>query len=154
MKLSPTLFLKVLVVLAGLFIGSFLFIVIPEETDFSELGIMHYFVLAIYVSAIPFYLALYQTLKLLKYVDESRAFSELSVVALNYIKYCGIVISVIFALCLPFLFYLAQAADAPGVAAMGLVLTASPLAISTFSAVLQKVLHEALKMKSENELTV
>ncbi|MDM5326781.1 helix-turn-helix domain-containing protein [Neobacillus sp. CF12] len=39
-----------------------------------------------YVSAIPFYFALYQAFTLLSYIDKNKAFSEISVKALKKIK--------------------------------------------------------------------
>jgi hypothetical protein len=52
------------------------------------------------------------------------------------------------------MFYIAQLEDAPGVGAIAIILTGTPLGIATFIAVLQRILGDALKLKSENDLTV
>lgn len=44
------------------------------------------FLVCAYVLSIPFLVALYQAFKLLSYIDRNKAFSELSVRALRYIK--------------------------------------------------------------------
>ena len=55
-----------------------------------------------YVSVIPFFVALYQAFKLLSYIDKNQAFSELSVKALKNIKYCAITISILYVVIMPF----------------------------------------------------
>lgn len=154
MKGSSTLFLKALVILIGIFVFAFFALVIPDEVDFANTGMFLPFLLVMYASTIPFYFALYQTFMLLNYVDAGTAFSSLSVKALHYIKYSAIVFGLLYGACLPLLFQVAQSEDAPGVGAIGLILTLSPVVIATFAAVLQRILHDALKLKSENDLTV
>lgn len=110
--------------------------------------------LAMYAAAVPFFYAVYQTLRLLGYIDRNKAFSELSVRSLKLIAYCGVAISVVFAACLPFFYIWAENDDAPGLILIAMVLTLVPLAVSVFAAVLQRLLHEAIDMKSENDLTV
>ncbi|CAH0214065.1 hypothetical protein SRABI80_02128 [Peribacillus frigoritolerans] len=70
--------------------------------------------MVMYVSAIPFYFALYQSFNLLSYIDKNQAFSELSVRALKKIKKCAITISGLYVVALPFVFILAEVDDAPG----------------------------------------
>jgi hypothetical protein len=55
---------------------------------------------------------------------------------------------------MPFLIGIAQEDDAPGLAALGLVIVFAAFAIALFAAVLQKLLQEAIAIKSENELTI
>lgn len=108
----------------------------------------------LYASALPFGLALYQTLTLLHYIDCKNAFSALSVRALRAIKRCAVAISILFAACLPVLYRIADADDAPGLLLIGLVLTGVPIVIGTFAAVLEGLLREAVSMQSENALTI
>ncbi|MFP3723236.1 DUF2975 domain-containing protein, partial [Niallia circulans] len=107
-----------------------------------------------YTAAIPFYYALYQAFKLLNYIDKNEAFSELSVNALKKIKNCAISISAIFVLGLPLFYLLAERDDAPGIILIGLVLIFASMVIAVFAAVLQKLLKEAIDIKSENDLIV
>lgn len=110
--------------------------------------------IGLYVTAIPFFVALYQALRFLSYIDKNKAFSELSVRALKNIKYCAITISILYVVGMPLLFILAQEDDAPGLAALGLVITFASIVIAIFAAVLQKLLTNAIDIKSENDLTV
>lgn len=110
--------------------------------------------ISLYATAILFFFALYQTLKLLTYIDQSRAFSELSVKALQNIKYCATIISIMYVICLPLLYYMAEVDDAPGIVAFGFVITFASVIIAVFAAVLQKLLKNAIDIKSENDLTV
>ncbi len=155
MKQGSTLFLKVVVSLIGLAVmASCAFLLLatnsPEEaSDYLPilLGIM-------YTTAIPFLFALYQTFKLLIYIDKSKAFSDLSAMALRNIKYCAIAISALYAASMPYIIHVADIDDAPGLTALGFVIILASIVIATFAAVLQKLLQEALDIKSENELTV
>lgn len=111
-------------------------------------------IIAMYAAAVPFFAALFQTMKILSFIDRGKAFSELSVKALKVIKYCGIVISIAYAASLPFFYMWANNDDAPGLLVIAMVLTCAPLAVSVFAAVLQRLLREAIAIKSEHDLTV
>jgi hypothetical protein len=107
-----------------------------------------------YVSALPFFIVVFQTLKLLSYIDQNKAFSSKSVKALGYIKYSSIIIGSLYGIGLPYIYRMADLDDAPGVMLLGLIFTFAPFIIAVFSAVIQKVFQNAIDMKSENELTV
>src|SRR5690606_9880550 len=120
----------------------------------SELAYVVFGILIImYVSTIPFYFALYQTLKLLNYIDKNKAFSELSVTALKKIKNCAIIISGLYVVALPLVYVIAEWDDAPGLILIGMVIIGASMVIAVFAAVLQKLLKEAIDIKSENDLT-
>ncbi len=106
------------------------------------------------VAAIPFYIGLWQTLRLLKYIDQNIAFSELSIKTLRNIKYCATVITVLYMGCVPLLYPIADADDAPGLLLFGAAIAGAPLVVSVFAAVLEKLLRNALDIKNENDLTV
>ena len=78
--------------------------------------------IVMYVSVIPFFVALYQAFKLLSYIDKNQAFSDLSVKSLKKIKYCAITISGLYVVVLPFVFIFADLDDAPGLVIVGMVL--------------------------------
>lgn len=88
------------------------------------------------------------------YIDRNEAFSELSVRALKNIKYCAVAISILYVAGLPLLYLIAEADDAPGVILIGLVIIFASMVIAFFAAVLQRLLKEAIDIKSENDLTV
>ena len=107
-----------------------------------------------YVSVIPFFGAFYQAFKLLSYIDKNQAFSELSVKALKNIKLCAITFSGLYLIILPFVFFVAELDDAPGLVIIGMVPIFASMVIAVFAAVLQKLLKEAIDIKSENDLIV
>jgi hypothetical protein len=108
----------------------------------------------LYATAIPFFIALWQTFKLLSYIDHNTAFSISSVQALRNIKYCAIVMAFLYLLCVPFLIPIAEADDAPGLIVIGAIFACAPLVIAVFAAVLERLLQNAIELKSENDLTV
>lgn len=154
MKKGSTLFLKVVVVLFGLLIAGLCLVGLPLAISSDNTGMYRPLLIGMYFPAIPFFLALYQALKLLSYIDANTAFSEQSVKALKLIKYCGMIISAMYALGMPYIFYVADLDDAPGVVLISLVFTFTPLVVAVFAAVLQKLLQSAIDIKSENDLTV
>ena len=111
-------------------------------------------VIVMYVSAIPYFIALYQAFKLLSYIDKNKAFSEISVKSLKNIRNCAITISGLHVIGLPMFFIFAHLDDAPGVVLVGMLFIFAPMVIAVFAAVLQKLLQEAITIKSENDLTV
>ncbi|MCM3729901.1 DUF2975 domain-containing protein [Neobacillus cucumis] len=160
MKRGTTLFLKIADILIGIPILALCIFLVPEIGNVSakllpEFAFIKYLVsIVFYASAIPFYFALYQAFKLLRYIDKNKAFSELSVNALKKIKYCAITISTLHVLTLPLFYLFAEKDDAPGVIFVGMVVPFASLVIAVFAAVLQKLLKEAIDIKSENDLTV
>lgn len=108
----------------------------------------------LYIPAIPFFFALYQAFKLLGYIDQNKVFTEISVKALQKIKYCAFAISAMFAVGMPYIFYIAERDDAPGLAALGFIIVGASFVITTAAAVFQSVLQNAVDLQSENNLTV
>jgi len=160
MKRGTTLFLKAAVILIGIPVLALCIFVVPEIANFAaELYPDHTYLkylvfIEFYSTAIPFYIALYQAFKLLGYIDKNQAFSELSVRALKNIKYCAVTISSLFVVGMPLFYLIAEKDDAPGIILIGLVLIFASMVIAVFAAVLQKLLKEAIDIKSENDLTV
>ncbi|SHG34323.1 DUF2975 domain-containing protein [Ornithinibacillus halophilus] len=163
MKHGTTMFLKIAVVLIGLPVLALCVFVLPQVVleafehakDGKQLGyIVLGLIFIMYGSAIPFYFALYQAFKLLTYIDKNNAFSQISVQALKNIKICAIVISGLYVIALPFIFVIAEWDDAPGLVLIGMVISGASLVIAVFAAVLQRLLQEAITIKSENDLTV
>ncbi|QQP70060.1 DUF2975 domain-containing protein [Carnobacterium sp. CS13] len=158
MKKGTTLFLKLAVLLIGLpvlalsLFGLTWLINNPASPAYNQL--LYPILIGIYVSVFPFFAALYQAFKLLNHIDRNQAFSDLSVKALKNIKFCALLISGLYLVILPFIFGLAQMDDAPGLVLVGMVPVFASLVIAVFAAVLQRLLQGAIKIKSENELTV
>jgi hypothetical protein len=160
MKQVTTLFLKVAVVFIGIPVLALCIFLVPELGNIAskllpEFAFIKYLVsIVFYASAVPFYFALYQAFKLLLYIDKNKAFSQISVIALKKIKHCAITISTLHVLVLPLFYLFAEIDDAPGVIFVGLVVPFASMVIAVFAAVLQRLLQEAIDIKSENDLTV
>ncbi|NOS66802.1 MAG: DUF2975 domain-containing protein [Candidatus Peribacteraceae bacterium] len=160
MKRASTLFLKAVILLLGIGVLTMCVFLFPELLsagirDVPEFRHVYYpAIIGVFLTTIPFFFALYQAFKLLHYIDKNNAFSELSIQALRYIKYCGIAMSVFYAVGMPFVVVLAELDDAPGAIVIGMAIVVAPLIVATFAAVLQKLVQNAVDMKLENDLTV
>lgn len=154
MKQSSTIFLRAAVLFIAAAVLAICIFALPSGIISPEASYYRPILLGLYLPAIPFLFALYQTLKLLGYIDKNTAFSESSVAALKNIKYCAIIIAGLFALGSPYILHAAQKDDAPGVFALGLVIIGASLVIAVFAAVLERLLQSAIAIKSENDLTV
>ncbi len=91
MERVSTLFLKVAVFMIGLPVFALCIFLVPHMANFAtklypNIAPMKYLVfIVMYGAAIPFYCALYQAFNLLRYIDENKEFSELSVKVLKNI---------------------------------------------------------------------
>lgn len=151
---GSTLVLRLVVLtFAGIILGLCLF-ALPAGIATDKTGMYRWILLGLYVPAIPFFFAIYQTMKLLQRIDMNTAFSDDSVTSLRNIKYCGILIAALFSAGMPYIFYAADKDDAPGVVAIALVIIGASIAVAVFAAVLQRLLHSAIEFKTENDLTV
>ncbi|MED4285174.1 DUF2975 domain-containing protein [Priestia megaterium] len=159
MKQVTTFFLKLAIIFIGIPILAFCIFLVPKFGNFSgelypDITYMKYLVfIVMYGAAIPFYIALYQAFNLLRYIDENKAFSKLSVKALRNIKYCAITISGLYVLGSPLFHFIAKKVDPP-IGFIGIIIIFSSLIIAVFAAILQRLLQEAINIKTENDLTV
>ena len=159
MERGTTLFLKSAVILMGIPVLAMCIFLAPEIGNFAAELYPNYtylkllVLLDLYATAIPFYFALFQAFRLLSYIDKKKAFSEISVRALKIIKYCAITLGSLYVVGMPLFFLLADKDDAPGIVGIGLIMIFASMVIAVFAAVLQKLLKEAIDIKSENDLT-
>ena len=160
MKQGSTLFLKTVVILIGIPVLAMCIFLVPKIGAFAaelypDIAYIKYLVfINLYATAIPYYFALYQTFKLLNYIDKNKAFSELSVQALKNIKYSALAISVLYVLSMPLFYLVAERDDAPGIIIIGMIMIFASMVIAVFAAVLQRLLKDAIDIKAENDLTV
>jgi hypothetical protein len=158
MKRGSTLFLKFAIFLIGTPILAFSIYGLiylfqnPANPDYAH--ILYPIVIGMYLSVIPFFTALFQAFKLLNYIDKNLAFSDLSVKALKVIKLCAIVFCIFYVVIWPFVYMVAELDDAPGLVIIGGLPIFGSMVIAVFAAVLQRLLQEAIEIKSENDLTV
>ncbi|WP_240378190.1 DUF2975 domain-containing protein [Bacillus piscicola] len=158
MKQGTTLFLKVAVFYIGITVLALCIFLLPWLANdtaemYPEFAYLRYPILiGLYITAIPFFIALYEALRLLNYIDRKNAFSDLSVNALRNIKYCAITISILYVI--GTIFLLTQNALHPGIAIIAFTIIFSSIIIAVFAMVLQKLFKSALDIKLENDLTV
>jgi len=160
MKKVSTNFLRFVIILMGIGALAFCIFALPAmykgaSEDYPAVSrAVFWTMIGLYATVVPFFIALWQTLKLLSYIDQNKAFSDLSVKALRNIKYSAIIIAVVYIGIVPLLIPIADADDAPGLIPIGMVIACAPIAIAVFAEVLQRLLQNAIDIKSENDLTV
>ena len=154
MKRGSTIFLRGVIATIAVGVLALCVVALPAGIGSDNTGYYRPILLGLYVPAIPFFFALYQSLKLLDLIDRNSAFTNAATAALKKIKYCALAISGLFILGMPYIYYAADRDDAPGVVLIGLIIVGASFVIATFAAVLQKVLQNAIDIKAENDLTV
>ncbi len=160
MKRGSTLFLKVVIVLIA--IGALAGMIRFPQTEgrAANLDLISIykdpFIIYLYIASIPFFVALYQAFKLLGYIDKDKVFSQVSVNAVRNIKYCAITLVVFIIAAEAYLFIVerGKSDDIAGGVMMGLFIFFVSVVIATAAAVFQKLLQNAVNIKSENDLTV
>src|SRR3989344_413945 len=152
MRHTPTLFLKSVIYLIGLAVLG-LCVIIAGVSISGNAGMYLPMLLIMGVAAIPFFYALYQGLLLLSYIDNNAPFSELSVKALRTARYCHFAVSSIYAVGMPYIIWVAEKDDAPGAVAFALLIIFAFLVVGVFTAGVEKLVQNAIDIKSENDLT-
>jgi hypothetical protein len=153
-----TLFLKIAVILLGIpalalcLFGLPWLVNNPFNPEYAL--ILYPIITGVYISILPYYIALYHAFTLLNFIDKSIAFSDLSVKALKSIKYCAFTISIIYVILIPLVYMVAEKDDAPGLIIIGMAPIFASMVIAFFAAILQKLLKEAIDIKSDNDLTI
>jgi hypothetical protein len=158
LKQGSTLFLRAVISLIGI-VTLVAMLWLPQlEGRAADLDLIHIYadplILYVYAGSIPFFAALYQAFKLLGYVDKNKVFSQPAVQAVRNIKYCALALPVLILLGEAFIVLGADGDDFTGPVALGVYTTFASLVIATAAAIFEKILQNAVDIKSENELTV
>lgn len=128
---------------------------LATRVNSEYVALSYAFLIGTCLAAIPFFTALCQSYKLLGYIDTGCVFSELSVNALRSIRRSAFIEFLICSLGgLPFFYIVAKKDDAPGLVIIGMMIVGVAFVIFVFASVLNRVLQDAIAMKSENDLTV
>lgn len=158
MKEGTTTLLKVAVLIIGIAVLAMSAFWLPWlATDSAETNPEYAYLqvpvlVGVYVTLIPFILALYEAFKLLNLIESDNVFSELAVRSLGKIKKCAIAIIILYGVGMIFLAIVN--ALHPGIALIILVIIFATLVILLFASVLQAMLKRVLEIKEENDLTV
>lgn len=160
MKKGSTLFLKtvILLIAIGIFVGMVLF---PQtEGRAANLDLISIyrdpFIIYIYIGSMPFFIGLYQAFKLLNFIDANKAFSQGAVDTLKKIKVASFSLIGFIVVGLFYIRFSAHGVndDPAGPTALGIVVIVASFVIATGAGVFQKLLQNAINIKSENDLIV
>jgi len=158
MEKYRTTFLKIVLCLVGIIVLALCVFWLPIVAEYfanyaPEFAHLQYpLLIGIYVTILPFYFALYQTFRLLRYINQNKPFSNLTVKSLKYIKISAVIIGILYIFGVFFLDY--QGAGQPGVSLLGLMISLASAVIAVFAAVLQELVSKAIAIKEENKLTI
>lgn len=160
MKRSSTVFLQFVIVLIG--IGALALMLWEPHLEgrnahatVFEVYFKDPFLAYAYLASIPFFAALYQAFKLLGYAGQNKVFSPAAVKAMRTIKHCAIAIIGFVAVSVVFMpFSDPDDDDGPQGVVMRILITFGSIVIATAAAMFERVLQNAVEMKSENDLTV
>jgi hypothetical protein len=97
--------------------------------------------------------ALYQAFKVLGYAGQNQVFSQAAVKAFRTIKYCALALIGFVAggmICI----MLSDEDNKPGGYFMGILITFPSIVVATAAAMFERILQNAVEIKSENDLTV
>lgn len=151
---SSTLFLKLILLVLSLAVLTFCGFLLYQITQSDSLGDYQPILIGVLISTIPFLYVFYQAYNLLNNIDANLSLTDSSVNSLRIIKVCSFLISLMYLMGSPFIFYVAQQDDAPGVVLINIILIMGPFSVGVFTYILQKLLINAIGYKSENELTI
>ena len=158
MKRGSTAFLQTVIVLIG--IGAVALLLWEPHLEGRnanatpfEIYFKDPFLAYAYVGSIPFFVALYQAFKVLGYAGQNRVFSQEAVKALRTIKFCAIAI-VGFVAVGEVIILLGDSDDHAGGVFMGILITFGSVIIAAAAATFERILQNAVDLKSENDLTV
>jgi hypothetical protein len=159
MKRSSTIFLQVVIVLISIVALAIMIHFPLTEGRAANLDLFSIyadpFLVYGYLASLAFFVALYQAFKLLGYIGQNKVFSLNSVKALRTIKYCAIVLSILIVMAALYIrIFHAKDDDPAGFIAICIVTTFISIVIATAAAVFERLLQNAVDIKSENDLTV
>ncbi len=158
MKRGSTLFLKFVLLLIAIIVFIWMIVFPQLEGRAATLDLVNIysdpFIIYMYFASIPFFIALYQAYRLLGYIDANKVFSKASIKTVTNIKNCALITAGLIVATLLYIRFTVIDDDPAGFVGLGIITTFTSLVIATASAVFQKLLQNAVDLKSENDLTV
>ena len=154
-KRGSTIFLKVIILWAGIAVLALCIYWLPEATrrDATANPYYHYQVYPLLVCAygicVTFSVALYHVFKLLTYIEKNNAFSELSLKSLKVIRRCAFTVIFFILLVIVNLMVLAKTTgdDAAGPISLSLMGIFATSIVAVILEVLQKPINNLLDKK-------
>ena len=159
MNRSSTIFLQIVIVALG--IGALALLLWEPHIEGRNLHATLFdiyfndpFLALVYAGSIPFFVALYQAFKVLRYAGQNKVFSPEAVKALRTIKYCALAIIGFVAVEEIFIMLNHGNDDPAGGVFMGILISFISIVAATAADVFERILQSAVDIKSENDLTV
>ena len=158
LKRSSTVFLQTVIVLVGL--GALALMLWEPHIEgrnanatLFEIYFKDPFLAYAYLASVPFFVALYQAFRVLGYAGQNKVFSQPAVNALRTIKYCALAILGFVAVSIVFLFF-GDPDDRPPGVFMRVLIAFPSIVVAAAAAMFERVLQNAVDIKTENDLTV
>ncbi len=149
MKRSSTIFLQIVIVALG--IGALALLLWEPHLEGRNIHATLFqiyfndpFLVLVYLGSIPFFMALYQAIKILGYVRRNKIFSQVAVKALQTIKYCALAIIGFVIVEEIFIMLNHGSDDAAGGIFMGVLITFGSIIIATTTAIFEDILQKAV----------
>ena len=160
MKRGSTIFLQIVILLLGA--GVFAFLLWEPQVEGRNVNATQFevyfkdpFLAYLYLAFVPFFVGLYQGFKLLGYARRDEIFSQRSVQALRIIKFCALITAIFILGAEAYIFVFVRGTDdIAGGVMMGVFVILMCAIIGTAAAVFERILQNAVDIKSENDLTV
>ena len=158
MKYGATVFLRGVLLLIGL--GALAFLLVEPHFEgrnahatLFEIYFKDPFLAYIYLASIAFFTGLYHAFKVLSFAGRNQEFSPPAVRSVRTIKYCAITL-IAFVIGAEIIIMLNESDDRAGGVAMGVFIFVASIVVASAMTVLERVLQNAVDLKSENDLTV
>lgn len=155
LKRSLIIFIQAVIVLIA--IGALAFMLWEPQVEgrnvnaiFFEIYFKDPFLAYAYIASIPFFAALYQAFKALKYFGQDKI---KAVKALRTIKYCAIII-IGFAVAGEIFIMLNDSDDRAGGIFMGILIIFGSIVVATVATIFERILQNAVDVKSKRDINV
>lgn len=158
MKSSSTVFLQVIIGIVGLAALAFM-LVEPHfegrnrDATVFEVYFHDPFLAYVYLASIPFFVAIFQAIRVLNHVRQNTTFSPTAVQAVRTIKYCTLLMIGFVAFSFVFMMF-GEQEDRPQGIMMRVFVAVPSIVVATAAAIFERLLQNAVELKSENDLTV
>lgn len=152
----PTRFLQAVIVLIS--IGMLAFMLWEPHIEgrnahatLFDIYFKDLFLAYVYLGSIPFFVALYQALKVLEYIRQDRAFSQAAVAALRKIRYCAFITSSAIVAADIYLMIAARSngEDAAGAVMLGIIAAFASIVVGTAALIFERIWGIAMSMNSK-----
>lgn len=158
LKSGSTLFLKSVLLVLGFIMLAWIIWFPTQEGRAKNLTLIQIYsdplIIYGFAGTVPFFAGLYQAFQLLNLIDNNKAFSKEAVKRLKNIKYLSLALIVFIVLFLIYIRIFVHSDDPAGPTMLGFLAAFAVSTIATAAGVFQKLLQNAVDIKSENDLTV